>query len=391
MNEYEFTLHYERTEEAPDGRAGERLQREVWDVLMDVFSRYLIEEGDVWPYLREMTIHGRREGWWLPEEKRLRFLFTTRGGEWVRSAAACAHWARRAAATQWRRLERVAAHSGARFTNRLDPAELLSSPEDLFVTYEGQAWLIRSDDGVPELVGDGVELAVDELPERAREEVETIVKTSRCGCRMCSRLRPDPQWEARWREDLASDDRSLADRAIHFLMRTVHPSTDAIVALAGASDQLSSYRHSRAMFELGQRLDASRAEDLSRALDDSHDSNTRAALIACIAGLPLDADERTSLLLGHAEAEAPAAETAVEFLGYGAVATTKRLEVAERLAELVGERDDLDYAVALTLYNLFREDDYPPSIVKETLRELARQSGEQADVAERALAWFDKR
>ncbi|MDX1747154.1 MAG: hypothetical protein R3324_14550, partial [Halobacteriales archaeon] len=91
MSEHEFCLQLEP--DAPgDERTTERLQREVWDVLMDVFSQYLMEEQGLWPYLRKVTIGGIRQGWWAGDDGALRFRFPDEDGEQRRSAAAFAHW-----------------------------------------------------------------------------------------------------------------------------------------------------------------------------------------------------------------------------------------------------------------------------------------------------------
>jgi hypothetical protein len=391
MSEYEFTLAYERAGNETDHFSRERFQREVWDVLLDMFSGYLMQEPGIWTYLRDVTVGGRREGWWQAEDDVLRFRFPLYDGARVRSAAACAHWAELAAAARARTLESLADQSGARLTDApSDLAERLAHPEELFVVHAGQTWLLQALDGGMRLVGDGEELRFDQLDETCRDEVEAMCEQSRCDCPICTRLRPDPQWQEAWRADLASGDRSRIERATSFLLQTVAPSTAAIVDLAAASIHRSAYRHTRAMFELGRRLAPSRIEDLALAVDREEDPRIKASLIACVAGLAVDPDVRTSVLVNHFEARSPAAETAVEFLGYGDVPRERRVEVAERLADRIGDRDDLDYAVALTLYNVFRQEEYPPAVVKGALRALADRSGEQADVARRALAWFDR-
>lgn len=389
MPDTQFTLRFEHAVPPAGHRAAERLQREVWDVLMDVFSEYLMGEGELWPYLREVTVGGRREGWWTVDDEALHFAFPTMDGARARSAAAFTHWSRLAAALRWRTLEKVADHSDARFVEPLDLVEVLENPDVLLATHDERTWLLETSDGPPRLLGDdGATRPIDALDDSA---MEPLLERGRCQCRICGRLRPDPRFEEQWRADLNSGDRIAAQKAANFLLQTVAPSTQALTDLAGAADYASSYRHTRAMFDLGKRLGAERLDDLRDAIEQADDSGTRAALVACTAGLALEPAERTRVLMGYFSADAPAAETAIEFLGYGEVPAASRLDVAERATEQIGQRDDLDYAVALTLYNLYREEDYPPAVVKDALGELSRQSGEQADVARRALAWFDQR
>jgi hypothetical protein len=367
-----------------------RLQRDIWDALLRHSMRYVGEYQSVWDYLRRVTTEGDREGWFGAADGRLTYTFPDMDGAARLSAAASHHWMRRAAAAIRKTLDGIAEQSDARIDGGIDAlADLLRNPDELFVEVRGEPWLLRAN-GELELVGDETILAWSELDGDERAAVERVRERNLCGCRMCVQMRPDPQWEESWRESLESDDIEERREARWFILHSTNPSTETIVAAAKGTGRAGLYRHLRAMNALGRRLPGERVDELTDAVVDHDDDTVRASLVACIAGMVLEPQRRVDVLVEMFDLPSPVAETAVEFLGYGELPDASRSGIAEALESRVGESDDLNYAIALTLYNIYRKNDYPPSVVKDTLQRLSQQSGEAADVADRALQWFDR-
>ncbi|MGM0555817.1 MAG: hypothetical protein ACQEVA_05520 [Myxococcota bacterium] len=394
MSDYRFTIAIEReTSEASDPLTStpvSRLQRDIWDAILRHSMRYVGEYQSVWDYLRKMTTRGEREGWFQAEANALAYEFPTFHGEAPLSAAASHHWARRTAAAIHKSIQGIAEQSEASIEGGLDELrDLLARPNDLFVELRDDLWLLRVDDE-PKLISDDTTLTWSDLDEAEQATVSDVRERGLCGCRMCQQMRPDESWEQRWRAALESDDIEQRRDARWFILHSTNPSIESIVAAARGTGRASLYRHLRAMNALGRRLPVERLDELSEAILDVDDETVQASLAACVAGMLLDPEQRVDVLKEMFDLPSPVAETAVEFLGYGEIPDTSRMGIAEALEERVGEGDDLNYAIALTLYNIYREDDYPPSVVKETLQQLSRQSGEAAGVAERALQWFDR-
>ncbi|MFP4598185.1 MAG: hypothetical protein ACOC9W_00255 [Persicimonas sp.] len=370
-----------------------RLQREVWDSLLDFFSRYVGEYRDVWAYLHDMTRRGSAEGWFRADQSVLRFEFPDHQGQRLRSAAAAKHWSRLGVAARQKTLASLAEHADVGLEADSPNLEtLVFEPDALFVPIKDTLWKVDStQDGSFELVGDAETRPSTALSEEARRQVEQVVDSGLCACGMCARLRPDEEFEARWRLRLSDAPEVRARQALQYLLQSVSPSREAIVDLAGFAPRANIYRHTRQLFEFGKRLDADRLGFVRESIEEADDPRIEAALVALMAGLPLDAETRTDVLIEAFDAESPVAETAVEFLGYGPVAPDRLDDLVEQLEQRAGDSQDLDHAIALTLYNLFRSVDYPPRSVKETLERVAGRAGEAADVATRALSWFERR
>lgn len=394
MTEYRFDLDITREPTDTEGPLSaapiSRLQRDIWDALLRHSMRYVGAYQSVWNYLRKLTTQGEREGWFEVVDDQLRYHFTSFDGEAPLSAAAAYHWMQRAAAAIRKTLDGIAEQSNAGIEGGIDElGELLDDPTDLFVEVRGEPWLMRAD-GELELVGDDTVLSWSELDDDEKKAVERVRERNACGCRMCVQMRPDPEWEQTWRDALGSDDIEERREARWFILHSTNPSTETIIEAARGTGRGSLYRHLRAMHTLGRRLPAERVDELTNAVVDQDDETVRASLVACISGMILEPQQRVDVLRGMFDLPSPVAETAVEFLGYGELPDASRADITEALESRVGESDDLNYAIALTLYNIYRSDDYPPSVVKETLEELSRSAGEAADVAERALEWFGR-
>lgn len=395
MHEYQFKLELQRDESDRPGPFSAtplaRLQRDIWDALLRHSMRYVGDYQSVWGYLRRVTTRGEREGWFEATDDALTYSFPTFDGEARRSAIASYHWMRRALAANRNTIHNIAEQADARIEGEIDDlGPLLEQPSEIFIEYRDEPWLLRAN-GELELVSDEATLRWSELDDERRRLVEEAREQNRCGCRMCQQMRPDDEWEQTWREALNSPDIEQRREARWFILHSANPSTDAIMAAARDNELASLYRHLRSMNALGRRLPAERHEELSRAILETDDGTVQASLVACIAGMLLEPEQRVEVLRGMFDKPSPVVETAVEFLGYGELPDASRLSITEDLESRVGESDDLNYAIALTLYNIYRSEDYPPGVVKDTLQRLSRQPGEAADVAERALSWFEGR
>lgn len=392
MSEYRFALEIEREVTDTPGPFSatpvSRLQRDIWDAMLRHSMRYVGEYQSIWSYLRRLTTEG--EGWFEATDDTLTYTFPTFDGEARLSAAAAHHWMRRSASAIRKSLAGIAEQSDARLVGGFDDLrDMLEDPDELLVELRDEPWLIRLDGSV-ELVGDDASLAWADLDDDEKDTVGTVRERDTCGCRMCQQMRPDDAWEKAWRADLDSADLEERREASWFIVHSTNPSTELIEAAARQTDRAGLYRHLRAMKALGRRLPPGRLDELTDAVSETGDTRAQASLVACIAGMLLEPDARVEILQQMFDLPSPVAETAVEFLGYGEIPDATRIDITEALQSRVGEDDDLNYAIALTLYNIYRKDDYPPSVVKETLQKLAGQPGEAGEVAERALAWFDR-
>lgn len=373
----------------------DRLQRELWDAMLAFCANYVSDQGDIWAYVRDVTLQGQTAGWFRSSEHEMVYDLPDHDGDSALSAAATIHWLELASVAAWKTLESVAEHHGLELAapQRL-LAEVLDEPEDRFVTIGGSLWKLGRADGTTRLVGDGIAMAASELDEVDEPDaslIRDVAQTGRCMCGMCVRLRPDPPHEGEWVDQLIrGSDQNAAERAAWFLFQSASPSDDAIIALSSNATVRNMYRHARSMFELGKKLDATRFEGLLGRFATMEDRHARAALIACIAGLPVDAARRVEVLSELIADGGIIAATAVEFLGYGTIPASLRERFAEQLTRVVGESEELDYAIALTLYNVFREESRLPREVRQAFERLASSSGDGADIATRALSWFDR-
>lgn len=208
---------------------------------------------------------------------------------------------------------------------------------------------------------------------------------------ICKMLLPEPEFEAKFCADAASEDIHVSADGVEYLLTCLKPSNDALLALAQASVRQGWYRQARAMFELGKRLSADRESFLLgtiRANDSTLANEAIASLAACVAGLPLDSRTRFEVLLDLKDRAYPVAEVAIEFLGYGTIHTGDHDVLIDTLRGIIGLRASLDEATALTLYNVFREEgaSWQARSVLRTLQE--NGLGDSAEIAERALSWF---
>lgn len=210
---------------------------------------------------------------------------------------------------------------------------------------------------------------------------------------MCKMLLPEPEFELKFCADSASDDIHVSADGVEYLLTSLNPSNEALLALSRAASQQGWYRQARAMFELGRRLKEDRHPFLTGTLHAEHSdlsNEALAALTACLAGLPLDSQTRFKSLVSLLDREFPVSESAVEFLGYGTIHTGDFDALTDALRNLLGLRASLDEAVALTLYNVFREVGAPWQ-ARSVLRALQERGlGDSADIAERALSWFSR-
>ncbi len=393
MNTTELTISLRGADADLEGAGPKRLQREIWDSLLDFFSRYVGEYRDIWEYLHDMTRRGSAEGWFRADQGVLRFEFPDHDGTRQRSAAAAMHWSRLGVAARRKTIASLAEHAEIGVEAGSPSLEtLVFEPDALFVPVRDTLWKVEwSENGSFELVGDEETRPAGALSEQARKKVGQVIESGLCACGMCARLRPDTQWEEQWREELEDAPEIRARQALQYLLQSVSPSREAIVDLAGFAPRANIYRHARQLFEFGKRLDADMLGFVRERIEAADDPRIEAALVALMAGLPIDTETRTDMLVAAFDEQSPVAETAVEFLGYGPVAPDRLDDVVEQLEQRAGDSRDLDHAIALTLYNLFRSVDYPPRSVKKTLERIAGGAGEAADVATRALSWFERR
>lgn len=325
------------------------LQRELWDSSLETLTHYLPEEKDFFAYLRGLTATCFKDRRFRVEGENMVFDFDGDFASFARHALSLIVAARQET------LQKLAEHHEIELVRLEALREALMNVEDTF------------------------------------DESLAAIEGGMCQCPICLQLRPVQAFETRWITALESDDAAEAEQASFFVLNAAEPSSDALRALAGASVNLGEYRLRRALYHLGKRLPGDRFTAIQQAIETSRNVHEAAGLVAVFSGLEVDVEMRFDALREHFDADSPAAETAIEFLGYGEVPAARRDELADELAERVGRNDDVDYAIAITLYNVFREIDYPPSKVKSTLEELRGARGEAADVAQRAMAWFDSR
>jgi len=231
----------------------------------------------------------------------------------------------------------------------------------------------------------GVELGASPV---GMEEALAIAEAAFPGLELCLKLRPEGVAEAEFIVAAQSSDIHESAQGVEFLLASHNPSNDGLLALAGAAKSQGWYRQARAMFELGQRLESERSDWMLGQAKSLEEPEARAALVACFAGLPLPSDVRLSSLLELFEEPFPVAEAAVEFCGYGTIDAADLDSLADSLKPIIGRRDELDEAIAMTIYNVFRESS-PPWQARSILRELEESGrGDSAAIAERALTWF---
>ncbi|WP_238016395.1 hypothetical protein KZZ52_40835 [Dactylosporangium sp. AC04546] len=150
--------------------------------------------------------------WWLPDY----------AGCCVRSMLAWEHWCQLAAAIDWRFLVHRAERHGVRITQDRPTREDATSR---FVVLRGYLWLIE--DG--RLTGDDKMLALDELTDEEAAVVEAA--RERCGCGVCTMLRPDPGVLDTLLGDLRGEDKDAAVQAGWYLARMTTTSPEALETL----------------------------------------------------------------------------------------------------------------------------------------------------------------
>lgn len=318
------------------------LQREIWEKVVEILAQYAPDFPELWTFIRELTDHAFKERNFRLQNDTFVFDF----GDDTPSRY-LNHVFERLVSAEYETLQRRADHHGVKLQEVPSLADVLGEPIDRF--------------------------GKDLEPRASGEE---------CECPLCVRLRPDAAFEDRWIEAKASP------QVRDFILRSANPSTNLLVALAASADTSSSYRLRRSMYSLGKRLDPSRFESLVTRAKDADSSQVQAGLVAVLAGIDVDPHVRVDALEVFFDADAPVAETAVEFLGYGAP-PRHASELAEKLSDCVGRYQSLDDAIALTLYNLFRGGDAPADAIA-ALRVLRTTSGEAGDIAGRALEWFGR-
>lgn len=223
----------------------------------------------------------------------------------------------------------------------------------------------------------------DELAQ-AREHLE--------GTFLIKALLPDDETQRVFVDDVLGEDIHQSQRAADFILASHRPSIEALVAVSKASKKLGWYRCARGLFEVGSRLGAEMSvhelEDFLKEarviLPDSPEAG--AAWVALRASLGLEMHEIKSLV----EESEPIPESLVEFVGYRSWTQSQAEELASIFRSVLGQRAELDEALASSTYNVFRDKEslWEARSLLRALEESGK--GESALIASRALEFFER-
>jgi hypothetical protein len=158
-----------------------------------------------------------------------------------------------------------------------------------------------------------------------------------------------------------------------------------LVAVSKASKKLGWYRCARGLYEVGKRLRSEiEVEELEAVTAASPEAS--AAWVALRASLGLRMDEIKALIK---ESE-PVPESLVEFVGYESWTPSQAEELVSIFRGVLGQRAELDEALASSTYNVFRDKEslWEARSILRALEESGK--GESALIASRALEFFER-
>lgn len=212
---------------------------------------------------------------------------------------------------------------------------------------------------------------------QARERIE--------GTFLFKALLPDDETQSAFVADALGEDIHQSQRAVDFILASHRPSVDALVAVSEASKKLGWYRCARGLYEVGKRLRSEiEVEELEAVTAASPEAS--AAWVALRASLGLRMDEIKALIK---ESE-PVPESLVEFVGYESWTPSQAEELVSIFRGVLGQRAELDEALASSTYNVFRDKEslWEARSILRALEESGK--GESALIASRALEFFER-
>ncbi|QED27485.1 hypothetical protein FRD01_09580 [Microvenator marinus] len=212
---------------------------------------------------------------------------------------------------------------------------------------------------------------------QAREQIE--------GTFLFKALLPDDETQSTFVADALGEDIHQSQRAVDFILASHRPSVEALVAVSEASKKLGWYRCARGLYEVGKRLRSEiEVEELEAVTAASPEAS--AAWVALRASLGLRMDEVKALIK---ESE-PVPESLVEFVGYESWTPSQAEELVSIFRGVLGQRAELDEALASSTYNVFRDKEslWEARSILRALEESGK--GESALIASRALEFFER-
>lgn len=212
---------------------------------------------------------------------------------------------------------------------------------------------------------------------QAREQIE--------GSFLYKALLPDDETQSAFVADALGEDIHQSQRAVDFILASHRPSVEALCAVSEASQKLGWYRCARGLYEVGKRMRSEMPVEELEALSASS-SEAKAALVALRASIGLRIEEIRELIK---ESE-PVPESLVEFVGYESWTPSQAEELVSIFRSVLGQRAELDEALASSTYNVFRDKDslWEARSILRALEESGK--GESALIASRALAYFER-